>query len=63
MRSRSSSVSTSAVPRLIGSTPEQVQEQLERLIDDLSPDGIIVQDLMTNHRARLRSYELLAPMI
>lgn len=47
-------------PRFIGGTPEQVREQLDRLVDDLSIDEIMIQDLVTDHAARLRSYELLA---
>lgn len=47
-------------PRFIGGTPEQVGEQLNHLRSDLSVEEIIVQDLITDHRARLRSYELLA---
>jgi len=50
-------------PRFIGGTPEQVREQLEQLADDLSVEEIMIQDLMTDHAARLRSYELLAGMI
>ena len=50
-------------PRFVGGTPGQVQDQLEQLTADLSLDGLVVQDLMTDHRARLRSYELMAEMI
>ena len=44
-------------PRFIGGTPEQVREQLEQLAADLSVDEIMIQDLMTDHAARLRSYQ------
>src|SRR5690606_23464096 len=47
-------------PRFIGGTPEQVREQLTQLGADLSLDEIMIQDLLTEHEARLRSYELLA---
>lgn len=50
-------------PRFIGGTLEQVREQLEQLREDLSVDEIIVQDLMTDHQARLRSYELLSELL
>ncbi|MEX2574431.1 MAG: hypothetical protein WD317_09040 [Balneolaceae bacterium] len=47
-------------PRFIFGTPEQVHEDLKALSEDLSVNEIIVQDLMTDHQARLHSYELLA---
>jgi len=47
-------------PRFIGGTPEQVHEELSQLSEDLSIDEIIIQDLMTDHSARLHSYELIA---
>lgn len=50
-------------PRFIGGTPEQVEEQLQSLAADLSVSEIMVQDLITDHDARIRSYELLARMI
>ena len=50
-------------PRFVGGTPEQVGEQLEALVGDLALDGIMIQDLITEQPARLRSYELLARLI
>lgn len=50
-------------PKFIAGTPEQVQETLQRLTDDLDLDEIIIQDMMTDHQARLRSYELMAGML
>jgi luciferase family oxidoreductase group 1 len=47
-------------PRFIGGTVEVVGEQLSQLAADLSVDGLMVQDLITDRAARLRSYELLA---
>ncbi len=47
-------------PRFIGGTPQQVREQLEQLAEDLSLKEIMIQDLITDPVARLRSYELLA---
>lgn len=47
-------------PRFIGGTPQQVREQLEQLAEDLSVKEIMIQDLITDPVARLRSYELLA---
>jgi len=47
-------------PKFIAGTPEQVQEQLQALSEDLQVEEIIVQDMMTDHQARLRSYDLLA---
>lgn len=54
---------TGVPPRFIGGTLDKVREQLEALSADLSLDGIIIQDLVTDHEARLRSYELLARLI
>lgn len=54
---------TGIPPRFVGGTPEQVQDQLEQLSEDLALREIIVQDVMTDHEARLRSYELLAEMM
>jgi hypothetical protein len=39
---------------------EQVCGQLEQLRHDLAVDEIMIQDLVTDPTARLRSYELLA---
>jgi len=47
-------------PKFIAGTAEQVHEQLTQLGKDLAVDEIIVQDMFTDHQARLRSYELLA---
>ncbi|MGV8963567.1 MAG: LLM class flavin-dependent oxidoreductase [Candidatus Saccharimonadaceae bacterium] len=47
-------------PRFIVGTAEQVHEQLTQLRADLSVNEIIIQDMMTDHAARLRSYELLS---
>ena len=54
---------TGVPPKFIGGTLEQVQKQLENLAKDLSIDEIMIQDAMTDHQARLRSYELLAKMM
>lgn len=54
---------TGVPPKFIGGTVEQVREQLEQLVTDLSLEAIMIQDLMTDHSARLRSHELLAEMI
>ena len=50
-------------PRFIGGTIDQIGEQLRQLATDLDLDGIMIQDLMTDHPARLRSYELLSQLI
>jgi luciferase family oxidoreductase group 1 len=54
---------TRVPPRFIGGSLEQVAEQLEALAADLEVEEIMIQDLMTDHAARLRSYELLASLI
>lgn len=51
---------TGIPPRFIVGTADQVHKQLTQLGADLSVDEIIIQDMMTDHAARLRSYELLA---
>lgn len=57
-------VSGSGVPpKFIGGTPDQVHQQLKALAKDFAVDEIMVQDLMTDHQARLRSFELLGGMI
>jgi luciferase family oxidoreductase group 1 len=54
---------TGVPPRFVAGMPEQVQEQLEQITQDLELEEIIVQDMMTEHAARLRSYELMAAML
>lgn len=54
---------SSIPPRFIGGVYDQVAEQLSQLSTDLNLDGIMIQDLMTDHSARLRSYELLSQLI
>ncbi len=50
-------------PRFLGGTPAQVGEQLEQLARDLEIDEVMIQDLVTDHVARLRSYGLLAGLL
>ncbi len=47
-------------PKFIAGTPAQVFEQLTQLGKDLNVNEIMVQDMMTDHQARLHSYKLLA---
>lgn len=47
-------------PKFVAGTPQQVHEQLMQLGEDLAVEEIIVQDMMTDHNARLHSYDLLA---
>lgn len=47
-------------PKFIAGTSEQVHEQLLQLGKDLSINEIMIQDMMTDHQARLHSFELLA---
>ncbi len=54
---------TGVPPRFVAGRPEQVQEQLEQITQDLALKEIIVQDMMTEYPARLRSYELMAAML
>lgn len=50
-------------PKFIGGTPENVQQQLEDIAKDFAVKEIMVQDMMTDFEARLRSYELMGKMI
>lgn len=49
-------------PRFVGGTLEQVEEQLRQIARDFDTSEIMIQDLMTDHPARLRSYELLSQL-
>ena len=51
---------TGIPPKFIAGTPAQVHEQLMQLAMDLSAKEIIIQDMMTDHQARLHSYQLMA---
>ena len=51
---------TGKPPKFIAGTPAQVHEQLMQLSKDLSVEEIIIQDMFTDHDARLRSYDLIA---
>lgn len=50
-------------PKFIGGTPDSVHRQLEDLTRDFSVDEIMIQDMITDFPARLRSFELLAGML
>lgn len=50
-------------PRFIGGTPDLVEAQLRELLADLAVEEVIIQDLMTDHEVRLRSYKLLSELI
>jgi luciferase family oxidoreductase group 1 len=46
---------------VVGS-PETARETLQELVDRLAPDEIMATALMYDHEARVRSFELLAPL-
>jgi len=50
-------------PKFIGGTLDSVREQLENIANDFGVQEIMIQDMITDHKARLRSYELLATII
>ncbi len=50
-------------PRFVAGTPASVKEQLEQLAKDFDVKEIILQDVMTDFKARLRSYELMREII
>lgn len=47
-------------PKFIAGTSDQVHEQVMQLGNDFAVDEIIIQDMMTDHQARLHSYDLMA---
>ena len=47
-------------PRYVVGTPMQVRERLERMATGLGIDEVVVNTIVWDHAARLRSYELLA---
>jgi len=50
-------------PRYIAGTFDQVAERMTNLSNDLKIDEFVIQDMMTDPEARLRSYELLGALI
>ncbi len=46
--------------RVVCGAPAQVKEQLQRMAADFQADELIITTICHDHRARLRSYELLA---
>jgi len=50
-------------PKFIGGAPDEVHRQLRALAHDFAVDEIMIQDLMTDHAARMHSFECLAGMI
>lgn len=47
-------------PKFVAGTPEQIYTQLTQMGKDFDINEIIIQDMMTDHQARLHSYKLLA---
>lgn len=50
-------------PRFVAGTPESVKEQFEHLSKDFEVEEIMIQDVMTDFKARLHSYELIGSLI
>lgn len=50
-------------PKFIGGTKESVHQQLKDLAKDFSVDEIMIQDMITEPKARLHSYKLMAEII
>lgn len=50
-------------PKFVAGTPASVKEQLEQLAKDFELEEIMIQDMMTDFKARLRSYELMRSVI
>jgi len=51
------------LPKFVGGTPDSVFPQLKAMQKDFGVEEIIIQDMMTDHKARLYSYELLGEML
>jgi|SRR5690554_1832190 len=47
-------------PKFLIGTPDEVKSQLDQIALDLAIEEVFIQDSFTDHKARLRSYELLA---
>jgi hypothetical protein len=47
------------VSNIVFGTPEYVKKSIEKKISDFDLDEILIQDLIAEQPARLRSYELL----
>ncbi|MEO8960886.1 MAG: MsnO8 family LLM class oxidoreductase [Ginsengibacter sp.] len=54
---------TRELPKFIGGDPESVQQQLKDIAKDFDVEEIMIQDMMTEHTARLHSYDLLSQLI
>ena len=50
-------------PRFVAGTPDSVKEQLEQLAKDFELEEIMIQDMMTDFKARMYSYELMREVI
>lgn len=50
-------------PQFVAGTKESVHLQLSELAKDLDLDEIMIQDMMTDHQARLHSFSLLSELI
>jgi luciferase family oxidoreductase group 1 len=50
-------------PKFVGGTPDSVHRQLTDLAKDFAVDEIMIQDMMTDHQARLNSVRLIANII
>lgn len=54
---------TRELPKFIGGDPQSVQQQLQDIAKDFDVEEIMIQNMMTDHKARLHSYDLLSQMI
>ena len=50
-------------PRFVAGTLESVKEQLEQISKNFEVEEIMIQDVMTDFKARLHSYELISSLI
>ena len=51
------------LPKFVGGTFEMVKEQFENIARDFEIEEIMIQDMIVDYPARLRSYELMSKMI
>ena len=50
-------------PKFVAGTLESVHQQLNDLAKDFNVEEIIIQDMLIDFKARLRSYELISSII
>lgn len=50
-------------PRILASTPENLKKWLNQIASEYKADEIMIQSITSNHKARLKSHQLLADVL